>query len=67
MARRNLVSIEFTQDTETRSAGQVLRVDPMSAKSFVEVKKVAKLVGDSEEKAAAKEAVKAVPKPEGDK
>lgn len=54
-----LVTIEFTQDTKNadgdivRTAGTVMRVDPMSAKSFVEVKKVAKLAGPSAEKAEA--------------
>lgn len=65
--KQRLVLIEFTQDTETRSSGTQLRVDAMSAKSLVDVKKVAKLVGSGEEKAEAREAVKAVPKPEGDK
>ena len=66
-----LVTIEFTQDTKddegniVRSAGDKLRVDARSAKSFVEIKKVAKLAGDSEDKAEARAAVKAVPKPEG--
>lgn len=66
--KRNIVLIEFTTDTEKRSAGEQLWVDPRSAKHFVEREKVAKFVGDAEEKAAAKEAVKAVPEPDkGDK
>lgn len=48
--RRNRVLIEFTEDTFNsegelvRSAGDRLLVDQMSAKSFVEVKKVAIVV-----------------------
>lgn len=59
-----LVLIEFTQDTKDaegnvrRSAGDRLRVDPESAVSFVDKKKVAKRV-------AAEKAVAAPAKPEG--
>ncbi|WP_374159077.1 hypothetical protein ACEWX3_07595 [Mycobacterium sp. G7A2] len=69
-----LVEIEFTKDTYAkdehglevpqRHKGQRVRVDPMSARSFVDVKKVAKLVGKPEERKQAKAAVKAVPEPE---
>lgn len=63
------VMIEFTQDTfgedgdVKRAKGTRVRVDAMSAKSFVEVKKVAKLVGQPAERATAKAAVKAVDTP----
>jgi hypothetical protein len=61
-----LVTIEFIKDTEKRAAGQRLRVDPMSAESFVDRKKVAKRVDASAPVVA--EPVKPAPKPvdEGD-
>lgn len=59
--RKKRVLIEFTSNTdEGRETGQRLLVDPMSADSFVNKRKVAKLVGDAEEKAEAREVVKAV-------
>lgn len=39
---RNRVLIEFTKRTDTREVGDKLYVDPMSAESFVDKKKVAK-------------------------
>lgn len=52
------VLIEFIQDTDARKKGDRLRVDPISAKSFVERKKVAKRVDD-------KPAVVVAPVPQG--
>lgn len=46
------VLIEFTEDTAKRSKGDRLRVDEGSAKSFVDKKKVAKLVDEAAEAAA---------------
>lgn len=43
------VLVEFTSDTETRKKGDRLFVDEVSAKSFVERKKVAKRVEDKPE------------------
>lgn len=68
-----LITIEFTSDVSNengdviRSAGQRMRVDAMTAKSYVEVKKAAKLVGQPAERASAKAAVKAVATPKPDK
>lgn len=45
------VLVEFTSDTETRKKGDRLFVDEVSAKSFVEKKKVAKRVDDKPEPA----------------
>ena len=66
-----LVTIEFTQDTFTvdevgdevpvRSKGDRVRVDPVSAKSFVEIKRVAKIVGKPAQRAEPKATVKAAP------
>lgn len=39
---RNRVLIEFTKKTDLREAGDKLYVDPMSAESFCDKKKVAK-------------------------
>lgn len=75
-----LIKVEYTQDVQaysghekdvdgidtavTISAGTVRRVDPMTADSLVNKRKVAKLAGDAEQKAEARAAVKSAPKPE---
>lgn len=50
---RHLVLIEFTADTATRSKGQRLRCDAMSATSLCDRKKVAKRVDQGAPPAAA--------------
>ena len=73
---RNMVLIEYTEDRDANAglAGEDDKAftiekgtqrdgDPRSARSLVTIKKVAKFVGDAEEKAEARAAVKAEPKP----
>lgn len=60
------VLIEFTKDTETgRREGERLLVDPMSAKSLVDKKKVAKRVTDKDAQAEAKKAAAPATSPPG--
>ena len=42
-----LVLIEFTEDTDKRTAGSRMKVDARSATSFCDVQKVAKRVTDA--------------------
>lgn len=75
MARNKLVLVEYTEDHDanfrrddedsgkaTFEKGTRRRVDARSAASLVKAKK-AKIVGDADEKAEAREAVKAVDVP----
>lgn len=57
--------IEFTKDTAKRKSGDRLRVDDASARSFVDIKKVAKRIDEAAEAAEAAAAAEA-PEPAAD-
>lgn len=66
-ARPKRILIEFTKDTKDavgstiRAEGSRLLVDEMSARSFVDKKKVAKVIDEKQQESEAKKAVDAEP------